>query len=138
MKDALISRAALTAAGQSLLNNNFTASGRGSYLSGMINGLIDIGPADGFNGSIGVGIGEARAKYRAGLFPATVFDFTGSDSARAYQAIGEVRVPISSTIDVGLKYRHFETAKLDFGPFCVTTCAPTYHLRAHFKSDSLL
>lgn len=115
-------------------------NGRGNVFSGMINALFDLGPDNGVNGSIGVGVGEARARYRAGLVPATYLSFSGSDNALAYQAIGELRVPVSTNIDVGVKARYFQTAKLRFGPFCQTTCGtvPPYRLSGRYKSLSLL
>jgi OmpA-OmpF porin, OOP family len=37
-----------------------------------------------------------------------------SDSAWAHQLIAGVRVPVSSNIDAGLKYRYFRTNRLNF------------------------
>jgi opacity protein-like surface antigen len=139
---AVLDPAAIAAILQSTTTTTTTpdATGRGNVLSGMVNALIDLGPDNGVNGSIGVGVGEARARYRAGLVPSSALNFTGSDNALAYQAIGELRVPVSGNIDVGVKARYFQTARLRFGPFCVTTCttALPYRLSGRYKSISLL
>src|SRR5438270_7247417 len=39
------------------------ATGRSNVVSGMINGLIDLGPSNGVNVSAGLGLGVARASY---------------------------------------------------------------------------
>src|SRR3954447_8330107 len=118
LRDAFISRSALTAAGQPLLaNNQPAASGHASIISAMVNGLIDLWPSDQFTASIGLGIGEARTKYNTGLASGGVFDFTGSAQSFAYQALFEARVPISPAFEVGVTVRHFQTNKLDFGSF---------------------
>lgn len=51
----------------------------------------------------------------------------------AWQALAEIRAPVSTNIDVGLKARHFDTTRLNFGPFCETTCttALPYRLKAN-------
>ena len=121
---------------------DFNSDGNSNVLSGMINGLIDLGPQDAFNLSVGAGVGEARARYRAGLVPPpnTVLNFTGRDNALAWQALAEVRVPIATNIDVGVKYRHFETGKLKFGTFCQTTCTTVspYRLSGRYTSNSFM
>lgn len=58
----------------------------------------------------------------------------------AWQALAEIRAPVSTNIDVGLKARHFNTTRLNFGPFCETTCttALPYRLKGKYRSNSLL
>ncbi len=140
LKSATVAPAALAAVLIPAAPTTYGSTGRSNVLSGMVNALLDLGPSDGLNGSIGVGIGEARAKYRAGLVPSNSLSFTSSDSALAYQALAEIRVPVSQQIDVGLKGRYFETSKLKFGPFCETTCTPAlpYRLSGRYKSFSVL
>jgi opacity protein-like surface antigen len=86
--------------------NSFTSfdlNGRTSVLSGMVNALLDFGDDTSFSGSVGGGFGRARVK-----------ELGDSDSAWAWQLIAGARMPVSSNIDVGLKYRYFRTGKLNF------------------------
>ena len=92
-----------TGAGTAFTSDDFDISGRTSVLSGMINGLVDIGPDNGLSGFVGAGVGRARVKQ-----------FGDSDSAWAGQLLAGVRAPVSDNIDVGLKYRYFRTGKLNF------------------------
>ena len=140
LKDATAEQAALAAV---LLPNqplHYTATGRGTFWSGMINALLDLGPSDGLNGSIGAGVGYVRARYRAGLIPSNTLNFTSSDAAIALQGLAELRMPVSQSIDLGLKYRYFRTERLKFGAFCVTTCPSTtpFHLSGRYVSNSVL
>lgn len=116
----------------------FTADGRTTVGSGMLNALVDVGSDGPFTGSIGAGVGLARVKTRVGLSPPSAFNFRDADRAMALQALAEVRYAVSPNVDVGLKFRHFRTSTLDFGPFCRTTCVPTYELHGKFISNSLL
>ncbi|WP_159987261.1 OmpA family protein [Novosphingobium sp. 18052] len=75
-----------------------------SNLSFMVNGLLDFGPDDGLQGFVGGGAGVARVH-------ADVID--DSDSGFAWQAIAGIRAPLSSHIDVGLKYRFMNVANVD-------------------------
>ena len=142
LKDAALSPDAMAALflGTTIKTIVPAATGRSNVLSGMVNGLIDFGPSNGLNGSVGLGAGEARANYRAGLVPSSALNFTGQSRAFAWQALAEVRYPISENVDIGLKYRYFQTAKLNFGPFCETTCttALPYRLRGKYTSNSVL
>ena len=116
-----------------------TADGRTSVGSGMLNALLDFGGNEGLGGSIGAGVGLARVKTRVGLSPTNRFNFRDTDRAMALQALAEVRYAVSPNLDVGIKYRYFRTATLDFGPFCVTTCGGiAYGLHGKYKSNSLL
>ena len=117
----------------------YTADGRTSVGSGMLNALLDFGGNEGLGGSIGAGVGLARVKTRVGLSPTNRFNFRDTDRAMALQALAEVRYAVSPNLDVGIKYRYFRTATLDFGPFCVTTCGGiAYWLHGKYKSNSLL
>ena len=67
-----------------------------SVLSGMINGMFEIGDNTGWSGFGGGGIGYAHFK-----------EFGDSDSAPAWQAFAGVRAAVTENIDVGVKYRYF-------------------------------
>ena len=72
-------------------------SERITVLSGMVNGLVDLGPA-----YVGAGFGRASVKA-----------FDESDSAWAWQLIAGFRAPVSDSVDLGVKYRYFRTGGLD-------------------------
>jgi OOP family OmpA-OmpF porin len=139
-KSATLDTAALAAVFQPPAGFDLSASGHGNVLSGMVNALLDFGPGDGVNASIGAGIGGARARYHAGFTPSNALNFTGSAGALAYQAVAELRAPVSANLDLGIKGRYFETSRLKFGPFCQTTCttALPYHLSGRYKAFSVL
>ena len=81
---------------------------------------------DGWSGYVGGGVGIASVKYRAHVTdpafgvpgsplpdpPLTTFDFSDSDSGFAWQLIAGVRMPLSPNIDLGLKYRFFNSRGL--------------------------
>ncbi|HKY80260.1 MAG TPA: outer membrane beta-barrel protein, partial [Sphingobium sp.] len=74
--------------------------GAASALSFMLNGLLDFGSDDGLQGFVGAGAGVSRAKIANDLV-------NDSDTGFAWQAIAGVRYPLTSNIDVSLKYRFF-------------------------------
>ena len=78
-------------------------NGRIKVWSAMVNGLVDFGNEDGLSFYIGGGAGRAKAKA-----------FGDSDSAWAFQGIVGARYAVSRNIDLGLKYRYFQTGKLNF------------------------
>ena len=82
-------------------------SGNLNVLSFMLNGLLDFGPDDGIGAYIGGGAGIARAKLSGVGTTATGSFLSDSDSGFAWQAIAGVRVPVSSNVDFGLRYRFF-------------------------------
>ena len=81
----------------------------------MINGLIDIGPMEGFGLYAGGGAGYADI-HEAGR----------STGKLAWQAIAGAYTAVSANIDIGVKYRYFDggrlsrTANLDFTPATAT------------------
>ncbi|NBU79864.1 MAG: P44/Msp2 family outer membrane protein, partial [Sphingomonadaceae bacterium] len=78
-----------------------SASGHGSNLSFMLNGLLDFGEDDGTAGYLGVGagIGRTLASY---TIDANGADFlSDSDTGFAWQAIAGVRTPLSRNVDIG-------------------------------------
>jgi OOP family OmpA-OmpF porin len=97
------------------------ASGRATATSAMVNGMLDFGDDDGVSGFVGGGIGLTRVKVRASFvgdfpdFPDDSFSFSDSDSAVAWQAIAGLRFALSPNIDLGMKYRFFNSGNLKFG-----------------------
>ena len=87
-----------------------------SVLSAMVNGLLDFGDDDGWNGYVGGGIGVASVKidFDTDTALATTSD---SDSGFAWQAIAGVRKAISENIDLGLKYRFFNAGGIKYRQF---------------------
>ena len=85
-------------------------SGKVDSLSFMANALLDVGPDDGLQGFIGGGVGVARGGIKLVDNATTLVD--DSDSRFAWQLIAGVRVPVSSHVDLGLKYRFFNQEKL--------------------------
>ena len=84
-------------------------NGGAQALSYMINGLLDFGPDDGFQGFVGGGIGVANVKYSLTSLP---FGVNDSDTKFAWQLFYGIRTPINKHWDVGLKYRYFNAASL--------------------------
>ena len=120
--------------GGTVTDATFDLRGHSSVLSGMVNGLLDLGGDSGFGASVGGGFGRARVK-----------SLGDSDSAWAWQLIAAVRTAVSNNIDVGLKYRYFRTGHLDFNDSETFVGGPNgsggvIDLDAgnHFSSHSLL
>ena len=114
------------------------ADGNGRVLSLMGNVLLDFGDDDGWSGYLGGGAGIARTKIRAdldgvGLGPDT--GFSGSDSGLAWQVVGGIRRSISDNVDLGLKYRFFNT-RVSFNDDDVQGLPVA--LDGRFRSHSLL
>lgn len=92
----------------------YRARGDASVLSFMVNALADFGDDDGLQGFVGGGIGVARTKFSDVTINSSGPGFLDdSDSGLAYQILAGVRAPLTDTIDVGLKYRFFNTTDLD-------------------------
>ena len=94
--------------------------GRTSVLSLMGNVLADFGGNDSFGAYAGGGFGRAWVKTAG-----------ERDSAWAWQLIAGVRTAVTPNIDVGLKYRYFNTGRLGFGD-------DEFDVRGRFRSHSLL
>ena len=107
---------------------NFNLPSRGSVVSLMANGLVDFGDDDGWSGYVGGGVGRARVRLAG-----------DRDSAFAYQGIAGVRAAITPNIDIGLKYRYFRTASLNFNDdFGTPTGIVGLDSRAKLRTHSLL
>ena len=97
------------------------ADGRHTALSAMANVIVDLGDENDWNGFLGAGVGLARVKGKADFstdldptIPGTDFGFSDSDSVLAWQVLAGVRKSLSPNIDLGLKYRFFNTRKFEF------------------------
>ncbi len=117
-------------------SNNPTADGSVSALSSMANVMLDFGDDSGWSGFVGGGVGVARLKFDisgvgAGSGAPNLAD---RDSKLAWQAIAGVRKSISPTVDLGLKYRFFNTRRMNFAD----AAANQGQYRARFRSHSLL
>jgi len=119
------------ATGIDIGTSDIPLQGRTRVLSGMVNGLLDANVS-----RIGVyaggGIGIADVRYSGS-------GVSASDSKFAWQLLAGFLVPVSPSIDVGLKYRYFHTSKLRFsdtGTFDGDVI--TGELSGRFTSHSLL
>ena len=115
-----------------------------SVWSAMVNALADFGGNDSIGGYVGAGAGYAN-----------VHQFGGSNGGFAWQLLAGVYMPISSNVDIGLKYRYFNAGRRnrtrDFAFAAGTTtcgvapntfaCSPgtaTFDESGRYKSHSLL
>lgn len=80
--------------------------------SGMVNALFDIGGNDGIGFSAGGGVGYAIYDADLTANPAGPGIVIDKDGSLAYQALAQVRVPVSENVDLGVKYRYFVIDKL--------------------------
>ena len=100
--------------GKTIANTTLGADGDSSVLSFMVNALADFGPDDGLQGFVGGGVGVARTKFDGVTINNSGPGFLDdSDSGFAWQLLAGVRAPLTDNIDVGLKYRFFNTANND-------------------------
>uniref|UniRef100_UPI000A8085C0 outer membrane protein n=1 Tax=Sphingobium sp. CCH11-B1 TaxID=1768781 RepID=UPI000A8085C0 len=90
--------------------------GAASALSFMLNGLLDFGPDDGLQGFVGGGVGVSRGKLASDIV-------NDSDTGFAWQAIAGVRYPLTSNVDVSLKYRFFNQDDIKLIPAYSTAFA---------------
>ena len=129
--------------GNTLTSSDFDISSHANVFSAMVNGLIDIGPMEGFGLYAGGGAGYAN------------IDEAGRSTGNfAWQAIAGVYTAVSDNVDVGIKYRYFNggrvdrTAILDFtastagcGSLGTTPCTggtAFVGTNARFRSHSLM
>ena len=119
---------------------NFGLNNHLDIYSAMLNALVDFGGNGSFGGYAGGGVGYAD-----------VHQFGASQGKLAWQLIAGAYAPISSNIDIGLKYRYFQTSNMSFVndyPFAAATvtcganpCSPgvaTFDTNRHITSHSLL
>ena len=120
---------------------NIHSDGHSSAWSAMVNGLIDFGPSNGINFSLGGGAGYAHVRYNLNIDDPSFdtvdgLDTTDSQGRFAWQLLAEARVPISSQLDVGLKYRYFDAGTIR-GVFDDDN-GGTFRESMHINSHSLL
>jgi opacity protein-like surface antigen len=113
--------------GIDLADENVT--GHTAVLSGMLNGLVDFSAGGNLGVYAGGGLGRARVKFSSE-------GDSAKDNAWAWQLIAGVHAPISANIDAGLKYRYFQTGRLNFDDDGILGTATTLH--GKFRSHSLL
>lgn len=114
------------------------ADGRTKALSLMANVLFDIGSDQGLNFFVGGGAGLARTKVRLRYIDdGEEFDGSAKDTRFAWQILAGLRYPVSSQVDVGLKYRYFDS-KLKDDNFVEDISGGTDALRTDFRSHSIL
>ena len=94
-----------TATGNTVLASDLDDDGRVTVWSGMLNGLLDFGGNDSVGGYVGVGAGIAGVKWTGAV--------DDRQNGFAWQALAGVYMPVSSNLDIGLRYRYFRTGKLD-------------------------
>jgi opacity protein-like surface antigen len=117
---------ALAAIGADVDEDDF--DGAASVTSLMGNVLLDFGGDAGVGAYVGAGIGVARVK---------VLD--DRDSGLAWQGIAGLRMAVSDNLDVGLKYRYFNSSKLDLSNDFTGTGGPfTIEARDRLQTHSLL
>ena len=69
----------------------------------MLNGLLDFGDPDGFSFQAGLGAGWAKSKL-----------INDKDGAFAWQAIAGFTYAVSPNVDIGMRYKYFQTGSLNF------------------------
>jgi opacity protein-like surface antigen len=85
------------------LDNAFNRDQSGTVWSLMGNALLDFGGNKGIGAYFGGGVGAARGKFEG-----------ESGTALAWQLLAGAYVPISSNVELGLKYRLFNSQKLEY------------------------
>jgi OmpA-OmpF porin, OOP family len=88
----------------------FDATGSTSAYAVMANALIDIGDEEGVQGFVGGGVGYSWIKADVKTASNVLVD---KDNSLAWQILAGLRLPVSNKLDLGLKYRFFNTQKLD-------------------------
>lgn len=114
--------------------SSFASGGHTSVLSGMVDGLFDYNLTPGLRVYGGGGVGRARVR-----------SLGDRDTAMAYQLIAGAAAPIGNNLEIGLKYRYFQTAHLHFDGDASFSDAGTgatsvsqFNERGRFRSNSLL
>ena len=110
-------------------NDDFDVDGHASVLSLMGNALLDVGADAGFGAYVGGGFGRARVKMLG-----------DRDSSWAWQGIAGIRTALSDQIDLGLKYRYFNSGKLEFSDDFLDAAGAPFTIAAdgRLKTHSLL
>src|SRR5688572_777771 len=90
-------------------------AGELQVVTAMANALFDIGGNGGVGFSAGVGAGHAwvNANYLTGLSAVSVGYLDDQDHDWAWQAIAALRIPVTETAEIGLKYRYLNTKQME-------------------------
>ena len=114
--------------------DSFGSGRHTSVLSGMINGLVSYDVMPKLNVYGGGGVGRAR-----------VTSLGDHDDKWAYQLIAGASTPIKPNLEIGVKYRYFQTDRLNFSGAASFSDAATgatsvsqFSDRGKFRSNSLL
>ena len=118
----------------SVIGNGDDADGFSRSTSLMGNLLLDFGD-EGLRGFVGGGAGIARTRVRL-EGTGTIYEGILKDTGFAYQAIGGVALPVTDAVDLGLKYRFYNT-KVRGKDFSLGA-GDTGDLKTRFRSHSLL
>ncbi|HEY6817438.1 MAG TPA: outer membrane beta-barrel protein, partial [Croceibacterium sp.] len=89
----------------------FSDAGDVTVISSMLNGLIDFGGNDGVGFSIGGGAGVSRVQMD--LDAAGLAWMDQEDLAFSWQGVAALRVPLSPSVDLGIKYRYFNVEDIE-------------------------
>ncbi len=126
----------------------FDGSGRTQVISSMINALLDFGDDAGVSGYVGGGVGVSQIKFKniSGTGANALF-LDDKDSELSWQAIAGIRTAINDNVDIGLKYRFFNTTRFymvgdtvgpAFGAGAVGTRFPGQAVEGKLRTHSLL
>ncbi len=135
-------------AGGGFTGGVFNGTGRTQVISSMINALLDFGDDAGVSGYVGGGAGISQIKFRniSGTGANALF-LRDKDAELSWQAIAGIRAAITPNVDIGLKYRFFNTTRFEmtgetsgpaFGGGAVGTRFPTQGISGKLRTHSLL
>lgn len=78
----------------------------------MANALVDLGPDDGLQFFVGGGVGIGWADFEGSFIDEEDAFIDDSDSAFAWQLMAGARLPLSDSVDIGVKYKYFNLDNL--------------------------
>lgn len=119
------------AIGSAITSNDVALEDNYDIITGMMNILVDVD----FDPS-----GRAGFYAGGGLGSSWVKAFGDSEGSFAWQGIAGVRYAVTPSVDVGLKYRYFQTDDLDFRASGIDVGGSAFNMDLHgrFHSHSLL
>jgi opacity protein-like surface antigen len=109
----------------------YSADGRTSVTSAMINALVDFGNEDGLSFYAGGGVGLARVSSTIDRLGDSKYHLRDRDVA--WQIIAGARQAVSDNVDFGIKYRYFSAGTLKGGLY-----SQPFDARSFVHSHSLL
>jgi OmpA-OmpF porin, OOP family len=132
----------ISSATPGITGSSGNADGDARAQSLMANALIDLGKDDSVQFFVGGGVGIAKVKYKYSINaagPGWLGNSEGADNAYskfAWQAIAGLRAPISSKVDVGVKYRFFNVGRAGLVDTAGRAVAP-YNFSSHSLMASI-